>query len=229
MRFSLSHGGLFLSLPPSSHRSTERPVRLDGSHHVGYVCTLILMEFCGALMQALPRTLVHLSISRNALGSLAGIEGLASLQWLDASCNQVRVSDLHPLRSMTQATTALPRSTGSFSLLRPMTHCWSSHGTPCDNSTLVSILKLSCCRWQLHELIYSWIWVSCELSPVFAPATINTSANVPCLVQSALPLGACRRLRHVDLAYNLLNSTAGLEGSPPLVPPKNQGRTATHT
>lgn len=42
-------------------------------------------------VQALPQMLVHLNISRNAVTSLAGIEGCINLQWLDASCNHIQV------------------------------------------------------------------------------------------------------------------------------------------
>lgn len=59
------------------------------------LCQLLKCNLCSAhdvcASQALPQTLVHLSVSRNALPSLAGIQGLVSLQWLDASCNQIQV------------------------------------------------------------------------------------------------------------------------------------------
>ncbi len=60
-------------------------------------------------LQALPQTLVHLSISRNAVVSLAGIEGLINLQWLDASCNriQVRLAIVTAPRLATAATQCL--------------------------------------------------------------------------------------------------------------------------
>lgn len=45
----------------------------------------------GISPQVLPQTLRHLNISRNAIASLEGIEGLTSLQWLDASCNRIQV------------------------------------------------------------------------------------------------------------------------------------------
>ncbi len=42
-------------------------------------------------MQALPLTLVHLSVRGNVLSSLQGIECLLNLRWLDASCNRIQV------------------------------------------------------------------------------------------------------------------------------------------
>jgi Leucine-rich repeat (LRR) protein len=41
--------------------------------------------------QALPLTLLHLDISRNAIRTLAGLGALTALQWLDARCNQIQV------------------------------------------------------------------------------------------------------------------------------------------
>jgi Leucine-rich repeat (LRR) protein len=41
--------------------------------------------------QALPRTLLHLDISRNTVRSLDGLGALTSLQWLDASGNRIQV------------------------------------------------------------------------------------------------------------------------------------------
>jgi Leucine-rich repeat (LRR) protein len=41
--------------------------------------------------QALPRTLLHLDISHNAVQSLDGLGALTSLQWLDASGNRIQV------------------------------------------------------------------------------------------------------------------------------------------
>ena len=42
-------------------------------------------------LQALPRTLLHLDISRNAVRCLDGLGALTSLQWLNASGNCIQV------------------------------------------------------------------------------------------------------------------------------------------
>ena len=48
---------------------------------------------------------MHLSIAGNSITSLAGIESLTALQWLDASCNRIKVgredaTDLLPIGSV---------------------------------------------------------------------------------------------------------------------------------